>query len=169
MMGDRKERNGDVMKTAFTSPKYEFYHNEPYNLILVEQNENGVIIRAAWDNFSDRRKAFFIKEIAAEGFIPDRYQWFSNFEENGYTGIRWVIDRSWLKVHPGPVQKARKFMFWMLLAGGFLWLLLMVGLALPKKHPARGAASSLRSSDFVQETPGRVYQKETSRELKVKS
>lgn len=128
------------MKTAFTSRKYEFCNNEPYNLILVEQSENGVLIRAAWDNFSDRRKAFFIKEIAAEGFIPDRYQWFSNFEEHGYTGIRWVIDRSWLKVHPESVLKARKFMMWMLLAGGFLWLLLMVGLALPK-HPAGGASS----------------------------
>src|SRR5260370_38435257 len=105
------------MKTAFTSRKYEFCNNEPYNLILVEQNENGVLVRAAWDNFSDRRKAFFIKEIAAEGFIPDRYQWFSNYEENGYTGIRGVIDRSWLKVHPGPVGKPTKFRVWMMLAG----------------------------------------------------
>jgi hypothetical protein len=129
------------MKTAFKHPKYEFYHNEPYNLLLVEQNENGVLIRAAWDNFSDRRKAFFIKEIAAEGFIPDRYQWFSNFDENNYTGIRWVIDRSWVTVQPEAVRKARKFMMWMLVAAGFLWLLLMVGLALPTKHSARGSTT----------------------------
>jgi len=156
------------MKTAFTAPKYEFCNNEPYNLLLVEQNESGVLIRAAWDNFSDRRKAFFIKEIAAEGFIPDRYQWFSNFEENSYNGVRWVIDRSWLKVHPESVVKARKFMFWMLLMTGFLWLLMMVGLALPTRRPVNGA-SVARPSYLVQDAQGRVYQKETPKELKVKS
>lgn len=150
------------MKTAFKHPQYEFCNNEPYNLILVEQKEDGVIIRAAWDNFSDRRKAFFIKEIAAEGFIPDRYQWFSNYEENGYTGIRWVIDRSWLQVHPEPARKARKFMMWMLLLAGFLWLLLMVALALPTRHPIRATAVS-GSSYLVQDTTGRVYQKETAK------
>ncbi len=149
------------MKTAYTSPKYEFCNNEPYNLILVEQKEDGVVIRAAWDNFSDRRKAFFIKEIAAEGFIPDRYQWFSNFDENSYTGIRWVIDRSWVTVHPEAVRKARKFMFWMLLLTGFLWLLLMIGLALPTRHPIRATAVS-GPRYLVQDTAGRMYQKETA-------
>ncbi len=130
MMGDGNEQKGDFMKTALKHPKYEFYHDQPYNLLLVEQNDDGVVIRAAWDNFSERRKTFFIKQIAAEGFIPDRYQWFSNFDENGYTGIRWVIDRTWLKVHPAAVEKARRFMVGTLLGASFLWLILMGAIAL---------------------------------------
>ncbi len=128
------------MKTAFNSPKYEFCNNEPYNLILVEQKEDGVLIRAAWDNFSDRRKAFFIKQIAAEGFIPDRYQWFSNFEANSYTGIRWVIDRSWVTVDREQVWKARRLVWGMLLAALFFWLILLGALALPK-HSPKGSAT----------------------------
>ncbi len=149
------------MKTAFNHPQYEFYYHEPYNLLLVEQDENGVLIRAAWNNFSDRRKACFIKEIAAEGFIPDRHQWFSNFEENGYNGIRWVVDRSWVKANPGPAHKAKKFMMWMLLLTSFLWLLMMVGLALPTKHAVKAAVA--KPGEFVQEAQGRVYQKETTK------
>ena len=130
MMGDGNEQKGDFMKTALKHPKYEFYHDQPYNLLLVEQNDDGVVIRAAWDNFSERRKTFFIKQIAAEGFIPDRYQWFSNFDDHGYTGIRWLIDRTWLKVHALPVEKAKKFMVRMLVGASCLWLIIMAMMAL---------------------------------------
>ena len=53
-------------------------------------------IRAALDNYSERRKALFIHELAAEGFIPDEYQFMTNTDSDSFFRIQWVIDTSWL-------------------------------------------------------------------------
>lgn len=82
---------------VFQPQQTEFYTVFPDNLILVENEEDGVLIRAARGNFSERRKAFFIHELAAEGFIPDHYQFFTN-SDGGIFGVRWVIDKSWVEV-----------------------------------------------------------------------
>src|ERR1035441_7029962 len=59
-----------------TSQIIEFFHQRPENLLTVEKNETGVRICAACDNFSARDKEFFVRHLANEGFIPDRYRWF---------------------------------------------------------------------------------------------
>jgi hypothetical protein len=86
------------MKTETCFPKKaRFHRRHPENFILVQNNKDGVLIRASHDNFSDPRKAAFIRELAAEGFIPDHYQWFSDPSANNYLGIKWIIDESWLQ------------------------------------------------------------------------
>jgi hypothetical protein len=81
--------------------KTEFYHRFPENFLLVENREDGgVVIRAVFNNYSERRKTMFIHELAAEGFIPDEFQFMTNVEEDGFLGVRWVIDSSWLVVPP---------------------------------------------------------------------
>ena len=47
------------------------------NQILVENHAEEVIIRAARDTLSSREKLFIIRHLAMEGFIPERYQWFT--------------------------------------------------------------------------------------------
>lgn len=102
--------------------KFEFYFPELDNLILVENLEDGgVRIRATQDNFSDQRKSFFIRQLAAEGFIPDIFQWWNG----GGAGLTWIIDRSWLKLPAVWTRRARKFMVKLLVFGGVLWLAMM--------------------------------------------
>jgi hypothetical protein len=104
----------------------EFCIQRPYNLILVEEHEDSITVRAAADDFNDERKSAFIRELAAEGFIPDRYQWYSGSDFSGYAGVTWVIDRSWLPNTPALMR--RKAMPWIIGSFGgacVLFLLLM--------------------------------------------
>src|SRR5258708_203567 len=87
------------MKTVAAPKQFEFNSQYPENYILVENRDDGVVIRAARKNFSDQRKSAFIKELAAEGFIPDHFQWFSDPDTSNYMGVRWIIDSSWLRLH----------------------------------------------------------------------
>jgi hypothetical protein len=85
----------------FQPSRTEFYHRFPENFLLVENREDGgVVVRAAINNYSERRKALFIHELASEGFIPDEYQFMTNCDGPGFFGVRWVIDGSWLVVPP---------------------------------------------------------------------
>jgi hypothetical protein len=113
------------MNGAIRPEKTEFISHQPSNFILVENGESGVVIRAACDNFSEQRKSLFIKQIAAEGFIPDIYQWFSNPDSGGFPSLEWIIDSSWVKVHAAVRRKADRAMGRMFLAATVLWLTLM--------------------------------------------
>lgn len=85
------------LSTEYPS-KSEFYTRGPDNLLLVEIDDGAVTVRAARDNFSERRKMFFIRELAAEGFIPDKFLYFTNAEEPFLLGLSWIIDLSWLSI-----------------------------------------------------------------------
>ena len=83
----------------FPPSRTEFYPRSPENYLLVENHEDGrVVIRAVLDNYSERRKDHFIRELAAEGFIPDQYEYLTNSGGVGYMGVCWVIDDSWLQI-----------------------------------------------------------------------
>jgi hypothetical protein len=78
------------MPTAVAIPgRFAFYVSDLDNHVLIENNPDGVVISATRDNFSDKRKSFFIRYLALEGYIPDRYQWFSEPSEDGSCGVRW--------------------------------------------------------------------------------
>ena len=80
--------------------KSEFYHRSPENLLLAVENQpdGGVIIRATTDNYSERRKELFIRELASEGFIPERFEFLTNTGDDSFVGVRWIIDNSWVIV-----------------------------------------------------------------------
>jgi hypothetical protein len=95
--------------TLFQPPQTEFYNRFPENFLLVENREDGsVLIRAAINNYSERRKALFIHELASEGFIPDEYQFRTNCEDDSYFGARWIIDSSWLIIPPEVVAMSHR-------------------------------------------------------------
>ena len=126
--------------------EFEFYFQDLDNSVLVETSEDGVTIRAARDNFSDRRKRMFIRHLAAEGFIPDRYRWFCDSE--GCSSVKWVRDYSWLKIDSRMTFRGTRFMQRLLLCGTLLWLILMSWFLLFRAHPApsEGGAPTIDSS-----------------------
>ncbi len=122
------------MKTVAPSQLYEFTIARPDNMVLVEVWEEKVVVRAAADSISDARKAVFIQHLAAEGFIPDRYQWYSGSESSGYSGVHWLIDRSWLSNTPARMRrKAAPWIAGMFAVTGAL-LLVMMGLIITLSH-----------------------------------
>jgi hypothetical protein len=70
------------------------YISDLDNHVLIENSAYGVVISATRDNFTDKRKAFFIRHLAAEGYIPDRYEWFSEPAEDGFFGVKWIAGAS---------------------------------------------------------------------------
>jgi hypothetical protein len=72
--------------------KFEIYLPDLDNLVLVENTPDGVVISATRDNVPDIRKGFFIRRLAAEGYIPDQYEWFSEPAEDGFLRVQWIVD-----------------------------------------------------------------------------
>ncbi len=110
------------MATKLLHPREtEFYNRFPENFLLVENHEDGrVVIRAVLDNYSERRKCLFIHELASEGFIPDEYQFMSNVEEDGFLGVQWVVDSSWLVVPPEVIATSHRCLMFLLIGIFFL-------------------------------------------------
>jgi len=129
---DPSQKQLSAMKTHTVEPEsFEFYFSKLDTLVCVENRSNHVLIRATKATFSEARKACFIRELAAEGFISDDYQWFN--ERSSFSvqpPIRWLVDRSWCKLSPATTAIARRFMVRALVGSVLLWLLLMVSLFL---------------------------------------
>ena len=70
--------------------KFRLYLPDLDNHVLIETSADGVVISATRDNFTNQRKKFFIRQLAAEGYIPDRYEWFSEPAEDGFFGVKWM-------------------------------------------------------------------------------
>ena len=89
-------------------------------------------VRAAADDFNEQRKGAFIRELAAEGFIADRYQWYSGSDSSGYSGVTWIIDRSWLASTPALMR--RKALPWIagMFAGACVMLLLLMSIVIAR-------------------------------------
>ena len=113
---------------------HEFYFTDVDTLIQVEQSASAIIIRASRNTFGEQRKRRFIHELAAEGFIPDDYEWLSLASSELSRGVRWLVDVSWLRLDPAVTAKARRFMARLITGAGLLWLVLMTALLL---HSAR--------------------------------
>ena len=102
--------------------QYEFYFPEVDVHVLVENHPDEVLLRASSQNFSERRKIVFIRHLAAEGFIPTHYRWFAECASSGFAPIRWVVDTTWLKIHPELTRRTTRFMRALLIEAGLLWL-----------------------------------------------
>ncbi len=93
-----------------------------YTLVRVEEVGGRVTIRATADTFSRRRKASFIRELEAEGFIPDDLRFSLCDEEPDSERLRWVIDGSWVKPDKALMERnhrlAKRFLLPLALAWG---------------------------------------------------
>ena len=97
------------MPTQIAVPeKFELYMSDLDNHLLVENHGDGVVIHASRDNVPERRKASFIRHLAAEGYVPDRYEWFGEPQAEPYAGVRWVVDPSWSERDPEVERRAQR-------------------------------------------------------------
>jgi hypothetical protein len=114
------------MNTHAKEPqRFEFYYPRLDTAVEVENAPGGVIIRASRDTFTEARKECPIRELAAEGFIPDDCRWSGLARPGGTGGVRWVVDASWLMPGPEAQARCRRFILRLMAASTFLWLALM--------------------------------------------
>ena len=123
------------MRTITVPQIFDLHIPDLDNHLRVENNSDGVLIRASRDNFSERRKAALIRWLAAEGYIPDRYEWFAEMEGRGLGGLRWVIGAAPEAGRDGfaPGQKWRRLRnYWY----GFLALVWLAAVLYAGRHNA---------------------------------
>jgi len=115
------------MKTHAAEPEsFEFCFPKLDTLVCVENRPDEVVVHATRATFSEERKAYFIRELAAEGFIPIDYKWFGDCSTfSGNPVVRWLVDCSWWKPSSTAEAGTRRFMVRTLVGGALLWLLLM--------------------------------------------
>lgn len=93
----------------------------------MEVAENSVIIRATRDTFTNTRKDSFIRELVAEGFISENYQWYSMSEPDAFTGLRWLVDQSWFTPpEPGMSRRLERRIF---IGSGIIFVGLLLAIA----------------------------------------
>jgi hypothetical protein len=114
---------------ALKSRCYEFHFRDIDTFVQVETPDaDTVVVRATRNTFSERRRVSFIRELAAEGFIPDGCQWYPL--PTGLPSVRWVVDNSWLRLSDAAKTRTRRLMFSVLGGGILLWTALLGGLLL---------------------------------------
>lgn len=112
---------------ALKNPSFEFHFRDLDTRVQVENPDpDTVIVRTTRNTFSDRRKVAFIRQLAAEGFIPDRCQWYPL--PGGMPRIQWVVDVSWLRVSESTKARTRRVMFSLIGAGFIVWTAILSGL-----------------------------------------
>lgn len=105
---------------------YEFFTQQPENMIRVETRADGEVhITLAVDNFNEQRKAYFVRELAAEGFIPDHYSYLS---ENELLGVKWHLGTDWCSVADPENSVAFHRGRFIVLACFLLWVLFVAAL-----------------------------------------
>ena len=115
------------MKTVGTIARhFEFSFPGLDTLVLVEKLGDDVVIRATRDTFSAERKARFIRELAAEGFIPDDFRWSSPEGTNATGQLRWLVDFHWLQPNKAMVRRTRHLLLGIFASAALLWSILMV-------------------------------------------
>lgn len=105
--------------------RVEFRLSKPDNQFRIENLRNGVCIHAARDNLSAQEKLFFVRYLAAEGYIPERYQWFSDLKAGSYSGLEWTVDASWNTSTTRAQHKALRQIARVLWCAALLWFALM--------------------------------------------
>ncbi|HWA08107.1 MAG TPA: hypothetical protein VG838_01440 [Opitutaceae bacterium] len=122
------------MKPPAADPRrFTFFVARLETSVEVEDTADGVLIRASRATFSAERKAVFIRELAAEGFIDSSYRWVA---APGSKEVRWLVDAAWFLPGPACVAETRRFMPRLLLGAAFPWLLPMGALLLRPRGEA---------------------------------
>jgi hypothetical protein len=112
------------MRVQYVPQKAKLPLQNPKNLILVENTADGVIIRAARDNLSERDKACLIRYLAAEGFISDEFECFGKSGSCRATSITWLVEQNRASHQRRQLERAECFMIQLLISASALWLAL---------------------------------------------
>jgi len=99
---------------------------KPENRFLIQNISGNVIIRAARDNFSSCRKVSFIRYLAAEGYIPDRFESLRSIRSEAGDALRWIIAPQLLEPAISPEKQTNAFMWRLIAEAILLWVGLLV-------------------------------------------
>lgn len=107
---------------------FEFIFPSLGTLVRVETRDSSVTVRASSDSFSDQRKEFFVRELVAEGFIPESSAWGPiSSDEAPRIGVLWIVDRSILEIDPAIRAGANRLLL-RVLSGSVLLFAVLLGL-----------------------------------------
>lgn len=110
---------------TISAGRWEFYLPDLDNHVLVEVREEEVLVRATRDNVPERRKSCFIRHLAAEGCIPEYYQWQSEPGSGAGSSLKWIQDQSWLKLDSEHSRRAIRQVLRLILGAGLLLATMM--------------------------------------------
>ena len=90
-------------------------------VVAVEAIADCVVIHVSRDTFSPARKACFLRELAAEGFIGEEFA--GNWP--GAAPVRWLVDPAEFLPAAASRAQTRRFMLQLFVSALGLWLGLM--------------------------------------------
>jgi hypothetical protein len=96
----------------------------PENVIVIENHGDHVLINASEDNFSTRRKLFFIRHLAAEGYIPGRFERIAFAEVEDSPELIWRVDEATGRKRATRSRVSDRLMFRLFGLSLLLWLIL---------------------------------------------
>jgi hypothetical protein len=145
-----KSKSKQIRQFDFSFPRKDMQ-------LRVEVDGDEVTVRASRNGFSEQRKSAFIRELAAEGFIPDAHRWYFAHDGDGFgRGVRWIIDRSILETEEEVRARSRRFTLG-LFSGTLAATALLMGLLFTDNlgqfrvesvSPAHTASSGVPAHDF---------------------
>lgn len=102
----------------------EFHVRSPDNIIVVENRGDRVFIEALEDNYSTRRKLFFVRHLAAEGYIPIRFEriGFADIEDS--PDLLWTVGQTPCRKRLAPSRASDRLMFRLFGLSLLLWIIL---------------------------------------------
>jgi hypothetical protein len=117
-------RNRFSRMNPFTESRrcYTFVFPRLDTVLEVEAVTEGVVVHASRDTFSPARKASFLRELAAEGFIGEDY---ANPWPGASPPVRWEVEPAGFMPDAAQRAETRRFMLRVFLSAGALWVLLM--------------------------------------------
>jgi hypothetical protein len=113
------------MRVQFVPEKAKLSLFNPRKRILVENSDEGVIITAAHDNFSEPEKVCLVRYLAAEGFISDDFEDFAKSGGHVSTPVSWTVQQARPMREPS-LKCANRFMIRLFISASVLWLLLII-------------------------------------------
>jgi len=114
-----------MRKQKALAKEFEFYFPDLDNIILVEcLDEENVRIRFTKNNLSEKRRTAFVHQLAAEGFIPDQFQWYSG-ATFGSLSVQWLHDCSWVKLPEKVIRRSNRFMKLLIAGACLFWIAMM--------------------------------------------
>jgi hypothetical protein len=107
------------------SDTFEFVRQQPRNVLRVEHDESVARIQAARDNLSEREKEFFVRYLAAEGFLTKTSSSFAGQGPDELLKVEWYIDAAPAGAELSDSigsRRARNFMVRLIVYSSLFWL-----------------------------------------------
>jgi hypothetical protein len=138
------------MKTPTAETQFfEFRFPHLDTMLRLEVNNENATIYASRDSFSQLRKEMFIRELNAEGFIPETVLgYFGSDPEVPCSGVRWIVDHGWRARDEVSEASAQRFVRNIFMSS-FLLIAVFFGLVFGGSYYSTGSQPALGQTAAV--------------------